>query len=226
MRPTLLYIQDKFKEYNHLFFKDKLPMLPIQIGNAKSSLGGVHFRRKRNLLGKEEFYDFKMTISARFDLPEEEVQDTLIHEMIHYYILYHQVHDTAPHGKAFHQIMEAINQAYGRHITVSHRMTVAAADQDERIKAHYVCVSELEDGRWGVTLAAKTRIFDLWRQMPECFPIKRMRWYGTTDPFFNRFRTALKPKMYLVDGDEIQAHVKNAVELEYDGRTIHPKPEH
>ena len=223
MLPTLPYIQDKFKEYNRLFFKNKLPLLPIQIGHAKSSLGGVHFRKKRNLSGKMEFSDFRMTISDRFDLPEEEVQDTLIHEMIHYYILYHQVVDTAPHGQAFQQIMNAINQAYGRHITVSHRMTSETADKDMRIKAHCICVSELNDGRIGVTLAAKTRVFDLWKQLPQCFPIKSMRWYGSTDPYFNRFRTALKPKMYLVDEAELREHIDKAIELENDGRTIRPK---
>ena len=223
MLPTLPYIQTKFQEYNRLFFKNTLPMLPIQIGHAKSSLGGVHFVKRRNALGKLVFSDFRMTISDRFDLPEKEVEDTLIHEMIHYYILYHQVVDTAPHGKAFLQIMNFINQTYGRQITVSHRMTSETADKDVKIKVHYVCVSELEDGRVGVTLAAKTRIFDLWKQLPQCFPIKSTRWYGTTDPFFNRFRTALKPKMYLVDEGELHQHLQNAVELENDGRVIQPK---
>ena len=220
MIPTLPYIQDKFKEYNRLFFKNKLPMLPIQIGNAKSALGGVRFTKRRNLLGKMVYSDFRMTISARFDLPEQEVEDTLIHEMIHYYILYHQVEDTAPHGKAFQEIMQAINRAYGRHITVSHRMTAQVADNDVHIKAHYVCISELTDGRWGVTVAARTRLFSLWEQLPLCFPIKEMKWYGTTDPYFNRFRSALKPKMYLVDEKELRPHLDGAVELMNDGHTI------
>ena len=223
MYPTLPYILEKFKQYNALIFQDKLPMLPIRIGHARTSLGGLRYAKRKNLLGKVKYSNFQMVISDYYDLPEREVEDTLIHEMIHYYIAYHQLHDTSAHGELFHQMMNEINEKFGRHITVSHRSEQSAVDRQERIKAHYICVSELTDGRGGVTVSAKTRVFELWRKLPQSFPIKKMTWYGSTDPYFNRFPSALKPKMYLVDRAEIEERVKCAVELVNDGHVIRPK---
>ena len=223
MIPTLSYIQAHFQEYNATIFGNRLPALPIRIGNAKTRLGGLHYYRKKNFWGMEVYSDFTMMISTRYDLPEEEVQDTLIHEMIHYYILYNQWHDNAPHGKMFLSLMNEINARFGRHISVSHKMSGEDREKDNKINAHYVCISELEDGRMGITLAAKSRIFDLWHDLPRCFKIKNFTWYGTGDPYFNRFPRALKPKIYLADAEQVRLHLKGAVELENDGQTIRPK---
>ena len=86
MKPTIEYIENKFREFNHLVFDDKLPILHIQLSNAKTFLGMLVYKKRRKLFGKLELYDFRLRISIRLDLPESEVEDTIIHEMIHYYI--------------------------------------------------------------------------------------------------------------------------------------------
>lgn len=55
------------------------------------------------------------------DLPEELVEDTILHEMIHYYIAFNQWRDTSTHGQLFRREMKRINEKGGRHISISYR---------------------------------------------------------------------------------------------------------
>lgn len=223
MKPTLTYIQQKFAEYNALIFKNALPPLPMRIGNAKSTLGGVSFKRHRRPDGTIEFSNFKLTISARLDLPENVVQDTLIHEMIHYYILNKQLHDTSPHGQLFKQLMRHINQHFGRHITITHHSLPDERQQDTRKKEHWICISHMEDGRTGITISAKTRIFEMWRMLPQYFRLKKMDWYWSADPFFNQYPNSHTPRIFAIKPEVLSEHLKGAIELECDGHTFRKK---
>ena len=101
MIATHEYVKDKFGEFNRLIFGGKLPLLPICMSNARTFLGACTFKRKRNWLGKTVLYDFKLKISTRFDLPEKELEDTIVHEMIHYYIAVNKLKDTSTNGHIF-----------------------------------------------------------------------------------------------------------------------------
>ena len=83
MRATIDYIKRKFDEYNEMCFDWKLKPLPFKLSNAKSFLGAVCFRREKNANGTWHYYGFVFKISTVMDLPEEEVEDTILHEMIH-----------------------------------------------------------------------------------------------------------------------------------------------
>ena len=102
-------------------FGGALPLPVIRVSKAKTYLGAVTYKRKRTWYGKVVISDFKLCISARYELSESLLEDTIIHEMIHYYILYNGLKDTSPHGKLFRQMMKAINEKFARHIAVSHR---------------------------------------------------------------------------------------------------------
>ncbi|MCQ2208446.1 MAG: SprT-like domain-containing protein [Paludibacteraceae bacterium] len=222
MTPSLAFVQTKFIEFNTLIFKGALNPLPIRIGSSKTRLGSISYKRRKQ--GNTfEFYDFKLTISKRFDLPKNEVEDTIIHEMIHYYILSKQLHDTSPHGKLFRQLMDHINKHFGRHITISHHSTGEERATDTHIKEHFVCVTVLTDGRTGLTVSAKTRIFQMWRNLPKYYKLQKMTWYWSIDPFFNQFPNSITPRIYLVDAEKLNSHLKDAKELECDGTTFRLK---
>ena len=64
-----------------------------------------------------------ISISRSYDWDYGHLQDVLMHEMIHEYLYYFGKNDGRnPHGKAFVQMMNDINQKWNRHITI---------DQDE-----------------------------------------------------------------------------------------------
>ena len=92
MVPTLDYIQARFDEYNARFFGGSLPPIPIKLSHARTFLGKVTFVRHRTwLFGAVRNEKFVLRINTRFDLPEELIEDTILHEMIHYYIAVNQL---------------------------------------------------------------------------------------------------------------------------------------
>lgn len=124
MIPTIPYIRQHFDEYNARFFGGSLPPISIKLSHARTFLGKVTFTRRRSwLFGPTRNENFVLRINTRIDLPEELVQDTILHEMIHYYIAVNQLRDTSTHGRLFRQMMKRINAEGNRHITISYKLT-------------------------------------------------------------------------------------------------------
>ena len=124
MIPTIDYIQSHFDAYNTRFFNGSLPPIPIKLSHARTFLGKVTFVKHRTwLFGPVRHENFVLRINARIDLPESLVQDTILHEMIHYYIAVNHLRDTSTHGRLFRQEMKRINAAGNRHITISYKLT-------------------------------------------------------------------------------------------------------
>ena len=98
MTPTIPYIQSCFDEFNARFFASSLPPIPIKLSNARTFLGKVTFTRRRSwLFGPVRNENFVLRINTRIDLPEDLIQDTILHEMIRYYIAVNQLRDTSSH---------------------------------------------------------------------------------------------------------------------------------
>ena len=226
MRPTVSYIQEKFDEFNRQCFGGTLRPLPIRLSRARTYLGQIAYKRRRkfSLLGWRqggvEYYDFQFRISTLLDLPQEEVDDTILHEMIHYYILSNQLKDTSTHGRLFRKIMNEINAKYGRHITISHRRTKEEYEQDTVHRQHLVCAVEMEDGRRGICIAARTRIFSIWDTAEQVPAIKRSQWYVSHNPYFNRYPRCLTLKVYPVTADVLQQELQDARPLIRQGGRI------
>ena len=146
MIPTLPYIQQHFDDFNIRFFNGSLPPIPIKLSNARTFLGKVTYVKRRNFsltswlfssgassVGEWTYSNFKLRINTRYDLPEELIQDTILHEMIHYYIAVNHLRDTSTHGQLLRSEMKRINAEGNRHITISYRLT---PEQLAQLKAH------------------------------------------------------------------------------------------
>ena len=217
---TLEFLNQKFDELNELCFGGALPKVSIRLSKARTYLGQLGFKRKRPLFGKTQYYDFVLRISTRLEQTEEEIIDTLLHEMIHLYIASHQLKDSSSHGPVFRKMMNDLNQRFGRHITISHRKTKDELNQDTQRRQHLVCVSTLASGERGITIAAKSRLFLLWDQIPTIPEIVSQTWYVSYDPYFNRFPRALTPKVYRISPSDLDLHLKAARPLVRQGRKI------
>lgn len=122
MTPTIDYIQQRFDEYNVLFFNGSLPPLPIKLSNARTFLGKLCYKKQRRwFFGEYQNSDFVLRINTRMDMPEELIEDTILHEMIHYFIAVNQLRDARTHGPLFRREMKRINEIGGRHISISYR---------------------------------------------------------------------------------------------------------
>lgn len=219
MVPTLSFVGDTFRRYNAMIFNEALPLPRFTLTRARTFQGKLCYRRRASLKGMV-CEDFEMRISTLFDQSAEEWEDVVIHEMIHLHIAHSGIRDTSAHGPAFISKMNEINLRHGRHITVSGHATESQRSADKVVRAHYLCVARLSDGRYGVAPVAKTRIFQLWDMLSLVPGVIALRWVGSTDAWFNRFPRVQTPKLYIASKEDILAHLKGAVPLERTGSVI------
>ncbi len=222
MRATVEFINRIFKEFNDLCFEGKLPLLPVEECHARSFMGVFKYRKRVDEYGTEIPYEMKLQISTVYDMEEEIVKDTILHEMIHYYITYYRVKDTSPHGEVFLKIMNAINTKHGRHITVKIDKGKEVEATDQERKNHFICVCE-----YGLDLVfvqcARTKILQIHSELSSDFKISKMTWYFTNNPFFNKFPNSSKARLLKINRMELIDNLKGATELECDGRTLRQK---
>lgn len=223
MIATIDFIERKFTEFNRIIFNGSLKPLPFRLTNARTFLGQLRYTRKRKLFGGWKYSDFVLVISKRKDLDETLLEDTIIHEMIHYYILSNQLTDSSAHGKIFRGMQQDINTRFGRKIAISHRPAKGEVEYDTQTCVHYVCVSKFSDGRTGVTTVARTRIFVLWDKIRSFPDVVQSKWYVSDDPFFNRFPRSITVKIYRVSESELEPVLAKAKTLVRDGNVIRVK---
>lgn len=218
MKPTIQYIEQKFKEFNTLMFGGKLTMPPIQLSNARTFVGQCAAKRRRTLFHGTQLYDFRLKFSVLFDLPECEWEDTIIHEMIHYYIGANGLKDTSSHGQLFRQIMDTINKRYGRNLTITHKST---PEQKEAVISkkkvwHVIALVYFADGRKGIKVLPRIRqrITAYRSTMLRDPRISRIDLFMGNDPYFNRFPNSSAFNVILADEKEFMPHIDEAEPLE------------
>ena len=224
VKATLPFIEESFDKFNRTIFEDKLPKIPVALSNASSYVGLCTFKTRRRAFRAPEHYDFKLRISTRFDLPESELEDTVIHEMIHYYIRLHGIKDTSAHGNVFRQMMDEINSRFGRHVRVSHRTTAEQREAliDKRPKWHVVAVVTFKDGKQGLKLLPRItqRITAYHRALMRSGRIAGIEYYFESDPWFNRFPTSSAFNVFFPPMDEVRAHISGANPISVTSRGI------
>ena len=224
MKADIPFIEKKFEEFNKLMFAGELPKLPIELSNAKTFLGQCVFKIRRLTNGKTEKYDCRLRINTRIDLPEQELEDTIIHEMIHYYIGVNQLNDTSAHGQIFRQIMDAINVRYGRHMTITHKVTKEQREQayDKRQHWHVVAIVEFKNGKTGIKVLPRIvpRILNYYNKIGAINSVSQIKLYMSNDIFFNRFPNSGALNVTYVDRKELQEHLTDDEKLQCDGKKI------
>ena len=224
MKATIPYIEQKFDEYNRQIFGGRLPKLPVELSDAKTFLGQCVFKKRRKPFGKTERYDFRLRINTRLDLPEQDVEDIIIHEMIHYYIGYNQLKDSSAHGPLFLGIMNEINRKYGRHLTVSHKSTQEQREQlqDRRSRYHVIAVVTFHDGRTGIKVLPRVvrSILHYYNHVLASRDIASIQLYMSNNVFFNRYPNSSALKVHFLEADDISRHLEGAERMACDGRTI------
>ncbi|MBR6980666.1 MAG: SprT-like domain-containing protein [Prevotella sp.] len=224
MIATIPYMERKFGEFNKLMFDGKLPKIPIVLTDAKTFLGKCVYRQRMGRDGKPEYYDFKLRINTRVDLPENEVEDTLIHEMIHYYIALNRLEDASTHGPLFIHIMNSINKKYGRHLAVRFKGTAEQNEQlvDKKQHYHVVAVVKFHDGKTGIKVLPRvlTSILKYYNAVSTVKEVASIRLFMSNDIFFNRFPNSSALKVHFQEESEVMGHLKDAETLICDGKSI------
>lgn len=223
MNITVAWLEKRFDAFNHTIFNDELPRIPIELSNAKTFLGLCVYDRHRNLFGKVERCNFRLRISTRYDLTEQEVEDVLIHEMIHYCIHYKRVPDTSAHGKVFRKMMALINTRFNRHITISHRRGTEVREE-RRQSASYKIVAwvHFTNGDHGFKVLPRvgTTILRYYNTLLGVDRISSINLYITTNAFFDHYPRSGAFKVYHTDSSTMTEQLCNAMRLYCDGKTL------
>lgn len=210
MIATIDYVKESFERFNGQIFNSSLNLLPIRLSSSRTFLGKLCYVRKRCIFGRVEYSDFELVISNKRDMDISLLEDTIIHEMIHYYILSNHIKDTSAHGRIFRKTMNYINEKYGRNITITHRSSIEEKDRDKEIRRHVFCISRFEDGQLGITLSAHTKIDMLWKELPKFPGVTECMWFESYNPYFNRFRRSSSVKIYRIDEKELEQNIIDA----------------
>lgn len=219
MTVTLAYLKEMFAAFNAECFGDELPVPVLKVGRARTMLGSLKYRKRRSLLGHLRCSDFTLTVSSFYDLPQEELDDTILHEMIHLFIASRNMRDDAPHGRLFRRKMDELNSRFGRHITVSHRgrLEKAAHGRSQNI----IAVVQMQDGSVGVMRPSRTRIFEISRALHIYYKVKSVHWYFSTAPYFDTLPRSMKPKVYKVDAGKVTEVLADAIPVKVEsGRVV------
>lgn len=222
MRPTLQYIQEKFEYFNNLCFDGTLIMPPIRLTLRYATMGCTKHRVVRDQNAPPVYSDFSIEISVRRDLPEEEYIDTLVHEMIHYYIICNNLQDTSPHGILFRTKMNEIMQKHRIRITIAFE----PSDED-MVKSishtRYICIIDFKDEKTGLAVVAKNKVLQYWDAIIETDNVRGVKWYISNRAIFEKYHTYVSLGCNIEDADKIQHYLTGAKELERVNNVIRVK---
>lgn len=223
MKPTLFFIEKKFEEFNRQIFAGELPKPVFELSKAKSFMGLLVFNRRSLFNGRREAYNYRLRISTHFDRTEAEIEDTIIHEMIHYYIEVKHLKDSSAHGTIFRKMMNDINQRYGRKLCVSHKISKESDPTvDTQRRRHVVAIVYLKDGQTGVKVLPFQiqRIVYYYRNVLASGKVNEVKLYLTDDPYFNRFPKSSALRVTLISEAEFQPHLQHALAMKCDGNQL------
>lgn len=224
MKASKSYVERKFEEFNQQMFASKLPKLPVELSDAKTFLGMCVYKRKKDGNGNIIKYDFRLRINTRIDLPEEEIEDTIIHEMIHYYIGVNQLKDSSAHGQLFQYIMNNINEKYNRHLTISFKGNKEQNEQavDKRRHWHVIAKVIFTDGRIGVKVLPRVlpSILKYYNGVLHQKEIKDIELYMSDNTFFNKYPNSSSLRVNFIEENLLDDNLKNAERMGCDGQKL------
>ena len=217
MKPTIPYIEDKFKGFNELMFGGRLPLPKILLSDAASYLGICKSKIRHTPDGRMEHYDFQLRFNVTYDLPENVVEDTIIHEMIHYFIMLHGLRDTSPHGQIFKSIMKSINTNFGRNLSISHRVTNAQKAQAKSSKPtwHVIAVITFRSGETGIKVLPRVipKIIDFHNRISAVREVREITLHLHDNPYFNQYPTSTALRYHELDSATISRELQGARKL-------------
>ena len=189
MTLTTDILRTWFRQFNADYFGDELPVPRLALSKARTRLGTMACKCTRRMF-KRVYSDFAIRISTYYDCTEREYQETLLHEMIHYYIMYKHIPDTSSHGRVFREMMNRLNSQYGWNISVSSSMRGRKLTDPSAVKAvkiYVVLAIILRNGDRMLSVVSPGSAAKLDQMAKQVKDIVDHRWYMTQDEYFREF---------------------------------------
>lgn len=146
MALTIKFLTDSFKTFNAVYFKNELLKPRFEITHVKSYLGQYHWKYSHD---SRIFLDSVIRISDYYMRDETELQQTLLHEMIHLYIRQNKIRDTRPHhGMIFNSIADRLNREGGFHIARTDSVEGCGLRNKTEVKTYHVICYKTRNGKY------------------------------------------------------------------------------
>ncbi len=213
MIGTLEFLRESFNRFNSEIFGNNLPVPILKISNARTFLG--KFQHKKQPYSKGILNEFIVILSNAFDVPQEVLEDTIIHEMVHYEIAFLSIKDTSAHGNAFLSRMNEINVKYGRNLAVSQSIGkiggVCLKPKAQRSPESMVAVLELktEETFFKVMPLTITGFHSFCDRIERVPSVKSVSFYGTFSEHFRKYPRSTSLKVYKMT-DEVAKELGKA----------------
>ena len=213
MIGTLELLRESFNRFNSEIFGNNLPVPILKISNARTFLG--KFQHKKQPYSKGILNEFIVILSNAFDVPQEVLEDTIIHEMVHYEIAFLSIKDTSAHGNAFLSRMNEINVKYSRNLAVSQSIGkiggVCLKPKAQRSPECRVAVLELKTEEtfskgMPLTITGVHSFCDKIERVPS---VKSVSFYGTFSEHFRKYPRSTSLKVYKMT-DEVAKELGKA----------------
>lgn len=215
MRFDTDFLEERFHYFNHLIFNGKLSPIPFHINHGVSRAAYIRSLRIPTMRGAK-YCKFQFHASDALDLPKSQLEDIILHEMIHYYILSHGIEDTSPHGHIFRKMMKSINESYKRHITISIRRDKTMNPQrgsDKKCCTAFLVTAEIENHGIGLTFCASTRVRNIHHALRTDHRLKNIQWYAYRGSSLYGLPRVRKPKLYNVTETLFSKIMENSTPL-------------
>ena len=112
--PSIELMEQWFVEFNEQFFEGELETIDFRVCKLKRKTHGCFSDPKEEDFHPEECY---IALNAMIMDTEEEWRNTMLHEMVHYYVYKHFGKVKRPHGREFKEIAKRIKEVSNIDIT-------------------------------------------------------------------------------------------------------------
>lgn len=98
MIATIELMKEWFPKFNKEYFDNELPEPKFELMQEKTVLGNFQTCKRLDMMANP-YRIFIVRLSTYFDTELRDLQETFIHELIHYFVSYKEIEDTSSHGE-------------------------------------------------------------------------------------------------------------------------------
>jgi hypothetical protein len=113
--------------------------------------------------------------------------------------------------------MNTINEKFGRHIKISHKLTKEEKEQlyDTKRRWRVVAYVTFNDGRTGIKVLPRImpRIANYYNAVSRESCVESIELYMTNNPYFNRYPSSSAFRVHYIDKAEADKHLQGAEKM-------------
>lgn len=183
MKLTVDFLQKNFDKYNNLIFDGELPKIEIKVGRMTRRFG-YYYRQTNRYTGRviKEY----IAISSFFVVSEKEYINTLVHEMLHYYIAFKNIKDSSSHGVIWTDYANEISRKYDLDIKAyGSKSVVKGVDTKSSFR---IIVFECDGHLSCSKISAKFNV----KNLEQRFGVKLVKEFTSSDTKYALMKTSVK----------------------------------